>query len=231
MPLRDKAYFRLDEIQAQLRLSRGDVIYLVENGLLKASVRVWHALIEEGEYDLAADGQTFRLSTDQRRFSGLLDLRPQDAYRLLRDQTALINAFDAPEGEYLVVLRPEDGIEVRLDDLIVRRDERDRFERTQRPAPPKLNGHAFKVVGDYKEVIVAGRSFHLGACQAEEVRLLHEAAKTQEPWRYGKAVLAAAGSSCTRMADLFKSQRHWRELIASDGRGHYRLAIPLRPSG
>ena len=93
-----------------------------------------------------------------------------------------------------------------------------------------LNGHAFKVVGDYKEVIVAGRSFHLGACQAEVVRLLHEAAKTEEPWRYGKAVLAAAGSSCTRMADLFKSQRHWRELIASDGRGHYRLAIPLRPS-
>jgi hypothetical protein len=32
------------------------------------------------------------------------------------------------------------------------------------------------------------------------------------------------------MADLFKSQRHWRELIASDGRGHYRLNIPLRPS-
>src|SRR6266540_2124068 len=230
MPWRDKAYFRLDEIQARLRLSRGDVIYLVENGLLKASVRVWNAVIEEGEYDRAADGQTFRLPTDQRRFSGLLDLRPKDTYRLFRDQTALINAFDAPEGEYLVVLRPEDGIEVRLDDLIIRREERDRFEREQRTALPKQNGHAFKILGDYKEVIVAGRSFHLGACQAEVVRLLHEAAKTEEPWRYGKAVLAAAGSSCTRMADLFKSQRHWRELIASDGRGHYRLAIPLRPS-
>jgi hypothetical protein len=224
MPLRERAYYGLDEIQARLKLTRRELLYLVENGLLKASVRVWDAVIEEGEYDRAADGQMFRLPTDQRRFSG----PPQDAYRLLRDQTAVINAFDAPEGEYLVVLRPEDGIEVRLDDLVVRRDERDRFERTQRPAPAKLNGHAFKVLGDYKEVIVAGRSFHLGACQAEVVRLLHEAAKTEEPWRYGKAVLAAAGSSCTRMADLFKSQRHWRELIASDGRGHYRLTIPLR---
>jgi hypothetical protein len=230
MPLRDKAYFRLDEIQARLRLSRGDLTYLVENGLLKASVRIWHALMEEGEYDRAADGQTFRLPIEQRRFSGLLDLRPEDTYRLFRDQTALINAFDAPEGAYLVVLRPEDGVEVRLDDLVVRRDERDRFERQQRPAPPRINGNAFKVVGDYKQVIIADRLFHLGTCQAEVVRLLHEAAKTEEPWRYGKAVLAAAGSSCTRMADLFKSQRHWRELIASDGRGHYRLAIPLRPS-
>jgi hypothetical protein len=230
MPLRERAYYGLDEIQARLKLTRRELLYLVENGLLKASARVWDAVIEEGEYDRAADGQTFRLPTDQRRFSGLLDLRPKDAYRLFRDQIAVIDAFDAPEGEYLVVLRPEDGIEVRLDDLVVRRDERDRFERTQRPALPKLNGHAFKVIGDYKEVIIAGRSFHLGACQAEVVRLLHEAAKTEEPWRYGKAVLATAGSSCTRMADLFKSQRHWRELIASDGRGHYRLAIPLRPS-
>ena len=228
MPLRERAYYGLDEIQARLKLTHRELLYLVENGLLKASVRVWDVLIEAGEYDRAADGQTFRLPTDQRRFSGLLDLRAKDAYRLFRDQVAVIDAFDAAEGEYLVVLRPEDGIEVRLADLVVRREERDRFEREQRPAPPKLNGHAFKVLGDYKEVIVAGRSFHLGACQAEVVRLLHEAAKTEEPWRYGKAVLAAAGSSCTRMADLFKSQQHWRELIASDGRGHYRLAIPLR---
>jgi len=81
MPLRDKAYFRVDEIRARLRLSHGDLTYLLENGLLKTSVRVWDAVIEEGEYDRAADGQTFRLPTDQRRFSGLLDLRPKDTYR------------------------------------------------------------------------------------------------------------------------------------------------------
>jgi hypothetical protein len=231
MPLRERAYYGLDEIQARLKLTRRELLYLVENGLLKASARVWDAVIDEGEYDRAADGQTFRLPTDQRRFSGLLDLRPQDAYRLLRHQTAVVNAFDAPEGQYLVLLHPEDGIEVHVDDLVVHRDERDRFDRTQRPSPPRVTGDAFRVVGDYKQVIIAGRSFHLGACQAEVVRLLHEAAKTEEPWCYGKAVLAAAGSSCTRMGDLFKSQRHWRQLIASDGRGHYRLAIPLRPSG
>jgi hypothetical protein len=148
MPLRERAYYGLDEIQARLKLTRRELLYLVENGLLKASERVWDAVIEQGEYDRAADGQTFRLPTEQRRFSGLRDLMPRDAYRLLRHQTAVINAFDAPEGEYLVVLRPEDGIEVHVDDLVVRRDERDRFERTQQPAPPKLNGHAFKVLGD-----------------------------------------------------------------------------------
>lgn len=227
--LSDKAYFGLDEIQTRFGLSRCDLAYLLENGLLKASVRVWDVLIEEGAYERGTDGRMLRLPFDQRCASGLLELRARDAYRLFRDQVAVIDTFDTKNGEYLVLLRPEEGIEVRLDDLVIRREERDRFVREQRPAPPRLNGQALTVVGDYKEVIIGGRSFRLGPCQAEVVRLLHQAARTEEPWRHGKAVLAAAGSSSTRMADLFKSQRHWRELIASDGRGHYRLAIPLHP--
>ena len=163
MPLRERAYYGLDEIRLGSGLLAGSLFTLSRTACSRDWARVWDAVIEEG--DRAADGQTFRLPTDQRRFSGLLDFRPQDAYRLLRDQMAVIDAFDAPEGEYLVVLRPEDGIEVRLDDLVVRRDERDRFERTQRPALPRMNGNTFKVVGDYKEVIVAGRLFHLGTCQ------------------------------------------------------------------
>ncbi len=228
MALSAKAYFATTEVQTRFGLTRHDLAYLVENGLLKASVRVWDVLIEEGCYEQDADGAPFRLPIERRPFSGLLDLRAKDASRLFRDQGAAIDAFAAAEGEYLVVLRPEDGVEVRLDDLVIRREERDRFERAQRPAPPApANGQPFKVLGDYREVIAGGRSFHLGSCQAEVVRLLHAAAKTGEPWRHGKAVLGAAGSSCTRMADLFKSQRHWRELIVSDARGHYRLNIPL----
>ena len=228
MALSAKAYFALAEIQTRLGLTRHDLAYLVENGLLKVSVRVWDVLIEEGCYEQDADGAPFRLPTERRPYSGLLDLRAQDASRLFRDQGAVIDAFAAAEGEYRVVLRPEGGVPVRLDDLVIRREERDRFEREQQPAPPpRANGQPFKVLGDYKEVIAGGRSFHLGSCQAEVVRLLHAAAKTGEPWRHGKAVLGAAGSSCTRMADLFKSQRHWRELIVSDARGHYRLNIPL----
>jgi len=61
MPLRERAYYGLDEIQARLKLTHRELLYLVENGLLKASVRVWDVLIEAGEYDRAADGQTFRL--------------------------------------------------------------------------------------------------------------------------------------------------------------------------
>ena len=72
MVLSQKAYYALAEIQTRLGLTRHDLAYLVENGLLKASVRVWDVLIEEGCYERDADGQSFRLPTDHRRFSGLL---------------------------------------------------------------------------------------------------------------------------------------------------------------
>ena len=32
----------------------------------------------------------------------------------------------------------------------------------------------------------------------------------------------------SRMADVFKSQPHWRRLIDSDGRGRYRLRVSQR---
>jgi hypothetical protein len=44
----------------------------------------------------------------------------------------------------------------------------------------------------------------------------------------GKLILGEAGSSSTRMSDVFKSQPHWRRLIDSDGRGRYRLRVPQR---
>ena len=39
-------------------------------------------------------------------------------------------------------------------------------------------------------------------------------------------LLELAESGCYRLVDVFKSKPHWRELIHSDNRGAYRLAIP-----
>ena len=90
------------------------------------------------------------------------------------------------------------------------------------------NAPSLRAAPDYRDVAINGHSFTLGDCQAAVVRILHDAARAGTPWKHGKVVLAQAGSSCTRMADLFKSQPRWRVLIASDRRGRYRLNIPLR---
>lgn len=70
-----------------------------------------------------------------------------------------------------------------------------------------------------------GYRFRLGPIQAQVVRALHEAALRGEAWQSGKAILSSAGSKSLRMADVFKSQQDWRELIRSDRRGGYRLNV------
>ena len=47
----------------------------------------------------------------------------------------------------------------------------------------------------------------LGAVQAQVVRLLHEAALSDNPWCDGKSLLSEAGATSMRMSDVFKSQR------------------------
>jgi hypothetical protein len=73
-----------------------------------------------------------------------------------------------------------------------------------------------------------GLVFHLGPIQARIVKQLHRAALTDQPWRSGTELLEGAGSASTKIADVFKSKRHWRRLIESDGRKKYRLRLPVK---
>ncbi|MBM3950788.1 MAG: hypothetical protein FJ311_04975 [Rhodospirillales bacterium] len=228
MGLTEKAYFGLEEIEERWGLPRRDLVYLIENGILKVSVRVWSLPVERGCYEDAAEGP-FPMPLERRPISGLLDLTPVVAHRLLRDGHGTVENFAAPEGEYLWIMEPVNTIRVRVEDLVVRREERDRVER-EHPIGTRAGAGgkpAFEHRDDYSEVHIQDRTFHLGACQAKVVRALHEAAKSRIPWRHGKEVLGEAGSSCSRMADLFKTQKNWRSLILSDRKGRYRLNLPM----
>jgi hypothetical protein len=229
MGIIDKTYFTLEEIEERWQLPHRDVVYLAENGLLKLSVRLFDVRLERGEFEDMGNGDWARIPTDQRWFSGLQDLREHDAFRLFRDGQIRVEVFAAPDHEYCYLLEPTDSITIRTSDAVIRREERDRVERQHglvRAGTPR--GPVFQQVNDYSEVRLSGLVFHLGQVQARVVKQLHKAALTGEPWCIGKALLMSAGSACTRLADLFKSQRHWRQLIESDRRGRYRLRLPQR---
>jgi hypothetical protein len=114
-----------------------------------------------------------------------------------------------------------------IGDLLLRREERDRFE-----LPPGLSSggsameeSTFIASADYQDARCNGFRLRLGPIQAQVVRALHEAAQRGEPRQNGKAILSSAGSKSLRMADVFKLQKDWRQLIRSDRRGGYRLNI------
>ncbi len=229
MLLIDKAYFTLEELAERWRLPCRDLVYLAENGLLRLSVRLFGVWLEFGAYEESADGQWSSVPLDRQRFTGFQDLRERDAYLLFRQGQVDVTWFHAPENEYCRLIEPTESVSISRDDVLVRREERDRVEAQHdlassgSVAPPSL-----RQSNDYRQVHSAGLLFNLGPVQARVVKLLHEAATSSNPWREGKSILGEAGSASTRMADVFKSQPHWRRLIDSDGRGRYRLRATQR---
>lgn len=229
MSVLDKAYYTLEEVESRWHLPHRDVVYLAENGLLRLSVRLYGVQLERGLLEAASDGRPWTVPTDQAWFTGLQDLLEADAHRLFRDGQVVVREFDAPDHEYIHLREPTEEILVRVPDVVVRKEERDRVEATF-----SLNGAAsgetprLQQSNGYAEVRLDGRTYHLGTLQARVVERLHQAALAGNPWCAGKAVLGEVGSASTRMADVFKSQRDWRRLIESDRRGRYRLNLPPR---
>ncbi|WP_123193381.1 hypothetical protein [Pannonibacter phragmitetus] len=223
----DKSYFTLPEILERWQITEADLIYLAENDKLRLSVRVFGVPIEFGDYEEAADGESYRVPWEQSHYSGLLDLHARDVFQLFRCGEVHLDSFRTPKADYATTWGDAQPVLVMIGDLLLRRDERDRFEIETgfSPGGQPIEEATFIHSADYFEVRCNGCRFKLGPIQAEVVRALHEAAQAGEPWQNGKAILSRAGSKSLRMADVFKSQKDWRHLIRSDRRGGYRLNL------
>lgn len=220
----EKDYFTLVEVLEHWQLPRRDAVYLAENGKLRLSVMVFNQRLEEGGLEEHEVTGPFRMLFRHFRHTGLLDLRERDAHALFRDQMVEVFSFHAPPGEYLEIDDDADPLVVKESDLLVRQEERRRLEALLFPrSEPAPVAHSFSHSGDYRHVSIHGVEFTLGPIQAKVVRLLHKHPREKSGWCSGKLVLEKAGSNSIRMADVFKSQPHWRKLIESDRRGNYRL--------
>lgn len=223
----DKLYFTLPEILDRWQITEADLIYLAENDKLRLSVRVFGAPIEFGDYEETADGDRHRVPWEQSHYSGLLDLHARDVFQLFRCGEVHLETFRTPKADYATIWGDAPPVLIMIGDLLLRRNERDRFEVETGFAPggPRMEEATFIHSADYFEVRCNGCRFKLGPIQAEVVRALHEATQAGAPWQNGKVILSRAGSKSLRMADVFKSQKDWRHLIRSDRRGGYRLNL------
>lgn len=221
----EKSYFTLPEVITRWSMSETDFAYLAEDDQLLLSIRVFGLALEFGDYEETKEGERFSLPREQSYFSGLLDLHADDVFQLFRDGEVQVTYFRTPRSDYACLRDPRSELTVRKRDLLLRRDERDRFEAKINFAGASVGPRpgAFHASADYRLVHCNGHQFRLGAIQAKVVQALHEAAQRDAPWQSGKAMLAAAGSRSPKMHDVFKSKKNWRLLIESDGRGAYRL--------
>lgn len=223
----EKKYFSVEETLERWRMPERDLGYLAENDELRLSVRVYDLELESGYLHPPTAGSHNWVRECSELYTGLVDLYAGDAYMIFRCAETFLDAFRLPCGKHLRVVDGGEPLHVMLGDLLVRRDERNRLEKLRgfKGAGLCLDRPGFSASMDFRNVCCAGTHFHLGDVQARVVQELHRTAEAGEPWQSGKRLLTHARSRSMRMADVFKSQPNWRELIESNRRGHYRLKV------
>jgi hypothetical protein len=218
-----KAYYTLDELVEIWRFPDADLRYVVENDLLGLSVRLVGPWMEVGEYDSVDEGVWVAVPLEQRRYDGLVDLHKRDAIALLRDGRVEAARFAIPPNGYAALLRDEASVVIRRADMLIRSEERHRFEAE---VLPSLVAPAEAPIA-FESFVYRGRNYRFTATQARVLASLHEAAQAGCAWQRGKVALTAAGSNSLKMGDLFKRRPEWRDIVEHDGRGSYRLVPDL----
>lgn len=157
---------------------------------LTLSIVVAQLPLEDGSVEEVDDGHFVDMPERRFRFSGTLDLWPDDAWHVMLTETHWVSSFRAEPGKYrsLWVPSDEDGrFDVPRERLVVRHVERERFEAVQatagvttaagpvvaqsgkRGAPPKYDWDEF-----YCELAVSMQIDGLPESQAAIVRRMME---------------------------------------------------------
>ena len=228
MPI--KRYFRLAELAERWGVQMSDLACYILQGELEASVLTIALSAEIGRFEETPDG-ILAVPEETITLIGPQPVIGSDLRAVLHGGVRRLTRFKPRSADTYLTIEDSDALRISLSDVVVTRAERDRFEIANGLAFDEPPAQTRTVAGfvqrsNYAEVIFNGDRFLFGMLQARVVRQLHEAAGTTDPWRTGKLLLVNAGSGSDRMVDLFKSKPTWRSLIASDGRGSYRLNLP-----
>lgn len=138
-----KPCYGLAEICARWGVSEADIAHFAIAGELTLSVVVVRLPVEEGEIAEVEEGQFAKLPDRLHRFTGTLDLWPQDAWQVMTAGSQAVTAFPAGEGRYRTVTAAGDEVAelvVPRERLVIRHEEVARFEAAQaawaaQPAP------------------------------------------------------------------------------------------------
>lgn len=237
MPLPKREYFTLDEVSERWNTSRKRVCHYVETGKLTCSVWLKQTPIEMGRLRKQQNGKYVFTPEFEVWVRGFVGVSSEDCRWVFRDGKAQIACFVSikQQGYYLQFKNERTNYRIKQKDLIVLREEVERFEeawliQTSHQSYDKVlafhkDCKAFTHSDHYQTVALGSKRFRFGMIQANVIRQLHEASQTKQPWIHGKILLDKAGSRCHQLKNLFNSKPDWRDCIESDGRGYYRLNI------
>jgi hypothetical protein len=124
----DKSYFTLPEILERWQITEPTCLPGRERQAPAVGARVRRADRVRRLRGGRQDGEPFRVPWEQKPFSGLLDLHACDVFQLFRCGEVHLSEFRTPKADYASPGAMRKPVLVMIGDLLLRRDERDRFE-------------------------------------------------------------------------------------------------------
>ena len=228
MHLPERVSYTLEEVQTRWQVGQEDIRRWLVHGALSA--HIWLPVMSVFRLSEQCSGNIRKQGKELCHWEGFVSLSRHSCYRLFRKQRIYLREFICAEHDDQYCLPDTaDDVPVTLNDLVVLRSERIRFETTHRVGNARIAqvNDGSRPAGcfdtSFKMLHYAGRSYPFGDIQSSVLRLLHEAALSDEPWCSGKRLLINAGARSFTLSNLFKRKPVWREIILSDGRGRYRM--------
>ena len=212
-----KNYLYLQEVSKRWRRSIKDVEYCIENGLIPVYIKVFSVKLSTKE-------QAPRNSVT---YSGCKCISPDDCHFLFRHHKQAINKFISDDGqteEFLI--QPQKIIIKRIDLMIFLKDLQN-FEKTHQLSYeeelPLFDNNKQSELSD-NVLTIHKTHFCFGPLQARIIKILYQAALSDNPWVLGKNILFDCGARTQHLMDLFKSHPI-SERILYKAKGYYRLNI------
>ena len=125
-----KVFYQIDEVCERLGLSLLDISVLVSERKFQLCTAVAGLLVEDGHYEVALDGDAVPIPDDRLRVQGLVNLKPDDAWFVLRHGSQTIFWLAAEPGCYRRLVSTSDddrGYTVIRDEVGVRHGEFARY--------------------------------------------------------------------------------------------------------
>jgi len=224
-----KKYFTLDEMTAAWKLPEPDLRYAVENGLLTLSARIVGLYMNVGGYEVTPEGERFAILFGNRKMNELVDLCGRDAHTVFRNGSVASRRFYLPGDEYAELAREEDVIHLQRGDLLVRQEERLRFEENELG----ISSMGVENNIDFKYFEFDGELWDFTDMQSRALKFLFDCARNGAPEQHYPDILNAASSASSKLGHLFSSRPYWTRIVKkSPGhRGWYlmepRLVVSL----
>ena len=213
-----KNYLYIQEVSKRWHRNVKDVEYCIENGLIPVYIKV---------FSVKLSSQEFAPRNSVVTYSGCKCISPDDCHFLFRHHKQAINKFISDDGqteEFLI--QPQKIIIKRIDLMIFLKDLQS-FEKTHQLSYdeelPLFDNNKQSELCD-NVLTIHKTHFCFGPLQARIIKILYQAALSDNPWVLGKTILFDCGARTQHLMDLFKSHPI-SERILYKAKGYYRLNI------